>query len=280
GREVLLRVEKGPAQPGEEVLVVRNLQVLDAREQMAVRGVSLSVREGEILGVAGVQGNGQAELAEALSGLRTPVGGQITLQGYDISNARPRTITEHGTAHVPEDRHKHGLVLSYPIDDNLVLQTYYQAPFANGLNVNPKAVRDNARRLVKEFDVRTPSIETHAGSLSGGNQQKVIVARELSRPIRLLIANQPTRGLDVGSIEFIHRRLVEVRDSGVGVLLISAELDEITSLSDRIAVMYAGRIVATLDAAMADRETLGLLMAGAHVEGSSETPPEPEPAAT
>jgi len=278
GREVLLRVEKGPAQPGEEVLVVENLQVLDAREQMAVRGVSFSVREGEILGVAGVQGNGQAELAEALSGLRAPSGGQITLQGYDISSARPRVITEHGTAHVPEDRHKHGLVLSYPIDDNLVLQTYYQAPFANGLNINPKAVQDNARRLVKEFDVRTPSIETHAGSLSGGNQQKVIVARELSRPIRLLLANQPTRGLDVGSIEFIHRRIVEVRDSGVAVLLISAELDEITSLSDRIAVMYAGRIVATLDAAAADRETLGLLMAGAHVEGVSETPPEPEPA--
>jgi simple sugar transport system ATP-binding protein len=277
GREVLLRVEKGPANPGEEVLAVRDLQVLDARDQLVVRGVAFTVRGGEILGIAGVQGNGQAELVEALTGLRDVIGGQMVLHGHDVTHARPRTITEEGTAHIPEDRHKHGLVLAYPVDENLVLQTYYQAPFASGLNINPRAVRENAQRLVKEFDVRTPSVETHAGSLSGGNQQKVIVAREMSRPIRLLIANQPTRGLDVGSIEYIHRRLVEVRDSGVGVLLVSAELDEIMSLSDRVAVMYAGRIVATLDAATADRETLGLLMAGAQVEGISM--PEPEPAA-
>ena len=274
GREVLLRVEKQAVTFGDDVLVVKDLHVLDSRDLPAVSGVSFALREGEILGIAGVQGNGQAELVEALTGLREAASGQVILHGHDTTRAQPRAITEEGTAHVPEDRHKHGLVLGYPIDDNLVLQTYYQPPFARGLNISPKAVRENATRLVEEFDVRTPSVETPAGSLSGGNQQKVIVAREMSRPIRLLIANQPTRGLDVGSIEFIHRRLVEVAASGVGVLLVSAELDEITSLSDRIAVMYAGRIVATLDAKTADRETLGLLMAGVQVEGISEQEPE------
>ena len=274
GREVLLRVEKQPANPGEEVLSVRDLQVLDNRGHKVVRGVDLSVRKGEILGIAGVQGNGQAELVEALTGLREAAGGEIMLHGKDITRSRPRVITEMGTAHVPEDRHKHGLVLTYPIDDNMVLQTYYQTPFAQGLNINPKAVRENAEKLVSEFDVRTPSIDTQTGSLSGGNQQKVIVAREFSRPIELLIANQPTRGLDVGSIEYIHRRMIEVRDSGVAVLLVSAELDEISSLADRIAVLYAGRVVATVDADSVDRETLGLLMAGAQVEGISQSEPE------
>jgi simple sugar transport system ATP-binding protein len=262
GREVILRVEKGPAHPGEEVLTVRFLRVLDNRDHPVVRNLSLSVRAGEILGVAGVQGNGQAELVEALTGLRPAVAGQILLNGEDVTNQRPRMVTEVGSAHVPEDRHKHGLVLVYPVDENLVLQTYYKAPFASGLNIRPRAVRENAYRLVREYDVRTPSIETHVGSLSGGNQQKVIVARELSRPVSLVIANQPTRGLDVGSIEYIHRRIVQKRDEGVAVLLVSSELDEILALSDRIAVIYAGEILAVLPAEEATREGLGLLMAG------------------
>jgi len=201
-------------------------------------------------------------LAEALTGLRPVVGGRITLMGRDVTHATPRQITAAGTGHIPEDRQKHGLVLSYPIYDNLVLCTYYLEPFADGLTINEEAVAQNARRLSREFDVRTPSIGTSTGALSGGNQQKVIVARELSRPIKLLIASQPTRGLDVGSIEFIHRRIVSARDEGAAVLLISAELDEIMALSDRIAVMYKGAIIDVMPAADASRETLGLLMAG------------------
>ncbi|MCH7610150.1 MAG: ABC transporter ATP-binding protein [Chloroflexi bacterium] len=262
GREVILQVEKGPAAPGEAVLEVQDLQVRDLREQMAIRGVSFTVRAGEIFGIAGVQGNGQAELVEALTGLTPVEGGHIFMNGQETTHLRPRAITETGIAHVPEDRHKHGLVLVYPLDENLVLQTYYLPPFAKRTFLQPKEVRENAIRLIQEFDVRTPSVRTHAGSLSGGNQQKVIVARELSRDIRLLIANQPTRGLDVGSIEFIHRRIVEKRDEGVGVLLVSSELDEILGLSDRIAVMYAGEILAVMPAEEATKERLGLLMAG------------------
>ncbi|MCH8339316.1 MAG: ABC transporter ATP-binding protein [Chloroflexi bacterium] len=262
GREVILQVEKGPAEPGDSVLEVKDLQVRDLREQMAIRGVSFTVRAGEIFGIAGVQGNGQAELVEALTGLTPVEGGHIFMNGQETTNLRPRIITETGIAHVPEDRHKHGLVLAYPLDENLVLQTYYLPPFAKRTFLQPKEVRKNAVRLIQEFDVRTPSVRTHAGSLSGGNQQKVIVARELSRDIRLLIANQPTRGLDVGSIEFIHRRIVEKRDEGVGVLLVSSELDEILGLSDRIAVMYAGEILAVMPAEEATKERLGLLMAG------------------
>jgi ABC-type uncharacterized transport system ATPase subunit len=220
------------------------------------------VRAGEILGIAGVQGNGQTELVEALTGLRKVEEGKATLLGEDATHATPRQIVEAGVSHVPEDRHKHGLVLSFPVRDNMVLCTYYRSPFADGIELDYPQIADQAEELVHVFDVRTPSIETTAGSLSGGNQQKVIVARELSRPVKLLIANQPTRGLDVGSIEFIHGRIVDARDKGAAVLLVSAELDEIMSLSDRIAVMFKGRILATLDASEATREQLGLLMAG------------------
>jgi simple sugar transport system ATP-binding protein len=270
GREVLLRLNKKPAEPGERVLEVENLMVMDDRDHLVVRDVSFTLRQGEILGLAGVQGNGQSELVEAMTGLRTAIQGKITLDGKDVTNLRPRAITEAGSAHVPEDRHKHGLVLSYPVDDNLVLQTYYQSPFASGLNVNLQSIRENASRLVKQYDIRTPSIETHVGSLSGGNQQKVIVARELSRPLKLLIANQPTRGLDVGSIEFIHRQIIDRRDAGTAVLLVSSELDEIMELSDRIAVIYRGRIVDVIDAGEATREMVGLLMAGAAPEEERE----------
>ena len=266
GREVILQVEKGPPHPGEPVLRVEDLQVKDLREQMVVRGVSFEVRAGEILGIAGVQGNGQAQLVEAITGLAPVEDGNVFVDGKDITNLKPRAVTESGIAHVPEDRHKHGLVLGYPIDENLMLQTYYLPPFSKRTFIQPKAVRENAETLVKEYDVRTPSISTLAGSLSGGNQQKVIVARELSRDIRLLIANQPTRGLDVGSIEYIHSRIVAKRDEGVGVLLVSSELDEIMGLADRIAVIYAGEILAMMPASEATKERLGLLMAGVQEE--------------
>ena len=266
GRECLLEVEKAPARPADVVLAVRDLRVRDDRHHLAVNGVSFEVHAGEILGIAGVQGNGQTELAEALTGLRHAVDGQALFLGLDITRAAPRAIIETGAAHIPEDRHKHGLVLSYPVRDNLVLCTYYLPPFANGITLDDEAINQHAVRLVREFDVRTPSIMTAASSLSGGNQQKVIVARELSRPVKLLIASQPTRGLDVGSIQFIHRRIVEARDQGAAVLLLSAELDEITALSDRIAVMYKGQILDILPGRSAGREVsrekLGLLMAG------------------
>ncbi len=266
GREVLLRVDKGPAKPGKVVLDVKNLSVANDQGQTTVRDITFQVRAGEILGIAGVQGNGQTELAEGLTGLRALKSGDLYMNGEKLPAVNPRILVEGGMAHVPEDRHKHGLVLQHTIADNMVLNTYYQEPFANGLKRNPQAIEENAQRLVKEFDVRTPSYLLAASTLSGGNQQKVIVAREFSRPIHLLIANQPTRGLDVGSIEYIHRQIVAKRDQGIAVLLISAELDEITSLSDRIAVMYHGQIVAVVDAASVTREELGLMMAGGQVE--------------
>ncbi len=262
GRKVILQIDKAEAHPGKEILKVENLQVLDDRHAIMVHAVSFQVREGEILGIAGVQGNGQRELVEALTGLRHIVGGNVTLHGDDITHATPRRVTEMGTGHVPEDRHKHGLVLSFPVRDNLALCTYYESPFARGVEIDEAQMEINAQRLVQEFDIRTPSTGTLVGALSGGNQQKVIVARELNRPVKLLIVNQPTRGLDVGSIEFIHRRIVQARDNRTAVLLVSAELDEIMSLADRIAVMYKGRILDTLSAQDATREQLGLLMAG------------------
>jgi simple sugar transport system ATP-binding protein len=263
GREVVLVVDKGPASPGEMVLEVSDLTAEDKRHQPALRGVDLQVRAGEVLGVAGVQGNGQTELVEVLTGLRPPSGGTVHILGKDVTGASPRTITELGVAHIPEDRQQDGLVLSFPVADNLMLCNYYEAPFSRGPEIQFDWLRHYAERVVEEFDVRTPSVVVPTQNLSGGNQQKVIVAREFSRPIHLLIAAQPTRGLDVGSIEYIHRRLVQKRDEGTAVLLVSVELDEIMALSDRIAVMYEGRIVDTVDADRVTREELGLLMAGA-----------------
>ncbi len=262
GREVNLTVDKEPKEPGPVVLDVHDLVVLDDRRTIAVDKLSLEVRAGEVLGIAGVQGNGQTELVEALTGLRPVQSGAVRLMGHDTTHAVPRTIIEDGVAHIPEDRHRHGLVLSYPCSDNMVLSTYYLSPFAHGIVIDEGEIEDQARRLVKAFDVRTPGILTAAATLSGGNQQKVVVAREFSRPIKLLIAAQPTRGLDVGSIEFIHKGIIQKRDEGIGVLLVSAELDEIMALSDRIAVMFKGKVLAILPAASATREGLGLLMAG------------------
>jgi simple sugar transport system ATP-binding protein len=266
GREVSLVVDKGPASPGDVVLEVSGLTADDMRGQLALRGVDLFVRSGEILGVAGVQGNGQTELVEVLTGLHPATSGTVRILGEDVTNAPPRRVTELGVAHVPEDRQRDGLVLAFPVFDNLVLSTYYLEPFAKGPVVQSEEVYDYAQRVVDEFDVRTPSIVLPAQTLSGGNQQKLIVAREFSRPIKLLVAAQPTRGLDVGSVEYIHRQLVQKRDEGVGVLLVSAELDEIMALSDRIVVMYEGQIVGTVDADKVTREELGLMMAGARLE--------------
>jgi len=266
GREVILKVEKEPAQPKECVLRVEDLTVIDERKVEVVKKASFQVCSGEILGVAGVQGNGQTELVEALTGLRSPHSGHVWLAEHDVTARNPRYLVEKGLAHVPEDRQRHGLILQEPVADNLILCTYYQEPFARHGVIQNVPITENARRLIEQFDVRTPSPFVPTSTLSGGNQQKVIIARELSRPIKFLIANQPTRGLDVGSIEYIHKKIVEMRDEGIGVLLVSAELDEIMSLADRIAVMYKGEIVATLPANEATKENLGLLMAGASIQ--------------
>ncbi len=270
GRAVQLTVEKPPAEPKEPVLRVDDLVVLDDRGHLAVNGVSLEVRAGEIVAVAGVQGNGQTELVEALTGLRSPESGTISLDGRDLTGASPDGIIDAGVGHIPEDRQHDGLIASFSIADNLILDTYDRSPFAKGVVRDFTAIREAATERAKTFDVRTPSIELTADTLSGGNQQKVIVARAVSRPIKLLIASQPTRGLDVGSIEYIHERIVEERDRGVAVLIVSAELDEVLALGDRIPVMYRGRIVNTVDGKEATREGLGLLMAGVTEQGDRQ----------
>lgn len=266
GREVNLVIIKKQADPKEAMLTVKDLHVDDDRDYPAVRGVSFEVKAGEVLGIAGVQGNGQTQLAEALSGLRATQKGYVVLAGKDITNKTPRAITQAGLANIPEDRQRHGLVLSYSIADNMALCDYYHEPFSKSGVIQPKALDENAQKLISTFDVRTPSSFVSAGKLSGGNQQKVIVARELSRSVKLVIANQPTRGLDVGSIEYIHGEIIKMRDRDVAVLLISAELDEILALSDRIAVMYRGQIVTIVDTKKTTREQLGLWMAGAQVQ--------------
>lgn len=263
GREVILEVEKSDAHPGKAILEMTDVYASTDLGEPALAGISLSVHAGEIVGVAGVQGNGQTELVEVLTGLRTAKSGTIRIGGKDMTNASPRRITEEGqSCHIPEDRHAHGMVDGYSIADNLVLNTYYRPPYARGITVNRAAIEANAVALVEKFDVRTPSVQLSGGSLSGGNQQKMVVAREFSRPIQLLIAAQPTRGIDVGSIEFIHQQIVAKRDEGVAVVLVSSELDEILALSDRIAVMYKGEIIDIVDRDDASREGLGLLMAG------------------
>jgi ABC-type uncharacterized transport system ATPase subunit len=262
GRAVQLELEKSPVQAGKVVLAVEDLVVVDERHQVAVDGISFDVCAGEVLGVAGVQGNGQTELVEAVTGMREAQSGKVSLLGHEITHASPRQITELASAHVPEDRQRDGLVLSFPVSDNLILNTYYQQPFTRGVVLNQEKILSSAEKLIEEFDIRTPGPLTSAGALSGGNQQKVIVAREFARPIKLLVAAQPTRGLDVGSVEYIHGRILKKRDEGCAVLLVSSELDEIMALSDRIAVMYRGKIVDVLPAETATKEGVGLLMAG------------------
>ena len=262
GREVQLAVERGVSHPAEPVLTVENLTVKSDRGHEEVRGVSFNVRAGEILGIAGVAGNGQDELVEAITGLRRSNGGTIDLAGQNIAGWDVRQRREHGLGYVPGDRQKYGLVLGFPISDNLVLTQYYRRPFTRGVQRQDAAIEQWAQERIKEFDIRTPSWEASAGTLSGGNQQKLIVAREFSRDLKLLVLDQPTRGLDVGSIEFIHKQAIRKRDAGTGILLVSAELDEILELSDRIAVMYRGKIVALMNGRpTANKEEIGLLMA-------------------
>lgn len=262
GRDVVLQIEKDPGQQHELVMQITDLNVNNKRGLPAVKNVSLDIFAGEILGIAGVQGNGQTELIEAITGLRSVESGKIMLLGEDITKASPRQVTSLGISHVPEDRHRMGMVKPFEIMHNMVLCTYYKEPFAAGILVDDDAIAENAEALVKQYDVRPPYIHNSIASLSGGNQQKVIVAREFSRPVKLLIAAQPTRGLDVGSIEFIHKQIVRMRDEGTAVILVSSELDEILSLSDRVAIMFDGIVIDVLAIEKADRDTVGLRMAG------------------
>jgi simple sugar transport system ATP-binding protein len=269
GRDVILEIDKGPARPGASRLTVRGLEVRDERGATTVAGLDLDVRGGEILGIAGVEGNGQRELVEALTGLRRPSQGTVEIDGVDVTGASPRRISELGVGHVPEDRTKHGLVAPFTVSDNLVLNTYHRRPHARGLVRQRREIEQRARELVERYDIRTTGVDVPVQNLSGGNQQKVIIARELARDLRVLVVAQPTRGLDVGSVEFIHRRIVEIRDEGTAVLLVSAELDEVLSLSDRIAVIFRGQLVGEFDRADADRSRIGLLMAWGRTDAVS-----------
>jgi ABC-type uncharacterized transport system ATPase subunit len=261
GRAVQLTVDRGESHAGAEVLVVAGLRVADDRGNEVVRSVDLTIRGGEILGIAGVAGNGQDELVEAITGLRRVLAGHVRLDGRDVTGHTTRSLNEQGVGYVPADRHRFGLILSFPVYDNVVLTSYYRAPFAHGFLRDDGAILREATEEVAKYDVRTPSVTVAAGTLSGGNQQKIVVAREFDRELKLLILDQPTRGLDVGSIEFIHRQILAQRDAGAAVLLVSAELDEVLEMSDRIAVMYSGRLVAFMDGRTADKNEVGLLMA-------------------
>ena len=266
GREVNFNAEYSKATPQELVLDIKDLVVKDSRGIKAVDGLNLDIRAGEIVGIAGIDGNGQTELIEAITGLRKADSGEIFLNNKSIKNLKPRKVTESGVGHIPQDRHKHGLVLDYSIGHNMVLQTYYKQPYSKAGIMNYKQVMEKAQTLIEKFDVRTPSPETFARALSGGNQQKAIIAREVDRSPDLLIAAQPTRGLDVGAIEFIHEQLVLEREKGRAVLLISFELEEILQVSDRIAVLYEGKTVAFLDPKETNEIELGFLMAGGKKE--------------
>ncbi len=261
GRQVNFGADRGRGRPGRTVLTVSGLKVLDNRGAVAVHDCSFEVREGEIFGIAGVEGNGQRELVEALAGMRPVAAGEIELDGRSLVGLDPRHIAELGVGHIPEDRSRHGLIASFSVADNLVLNQYHRRPFSRRLVRDRAAIERHAADLVETFDIRTPGIDVPVGQLSGGNQQKVVVAREMSRPLEVLLVAQPTRGLDVGSIEFIHTRLVQMRDRGTAIVLVSAELDEVMTLSDTIGVLYRGAIVATMAGADADRDRIGLLMA-------------------
>jgi simple sugar transport system ATP-binding protein len=281
GREVQLTVDRGQSHPAEPMLRLEGLRVRSDRGQEVVRGVDLSVRGGEILGIAGVAGNGQDELVEALTGLRRAQSGTVHLGETEITGLSVRSRREAGLGYVPGDRQKYGLVLGFTVADNLVLTQYYGRPFARGIQRNDAAIAEWARETIEQFDIRTPSEAVAAGTLSGGNQQKVIVAREFNRDLKALVLDQPTRGLDVGSIEFIHKQAIRKRDSGTAILLVSAELDEILELSDRIAVMYRGEIVGLVDGRSANKEEIGLLMAtGGKGRGGASSAASPGAAAT
>jgi simple sugar transport system ATP-binding protein len=275
GRDVALTVAKDEREPGDVVLSLTGVQVRDDRGARAVDGLDLEVRSGEILAVAGVQGNGQEELAEVFLGLRPVLAGAIAVCGESIVGSSPHAVLNRGVGFVPEDRQHDGLIGSFTVAENLVLDVFDSPPFSRGIALQADQIAQNARERVAEFDIRTPSVTVAAGTLSGGNQQKVVIARELSRPLRLFVASQPTRGVDVGAQEFIHRRMVAERDRGTAVVLISTELDEILGLADRIAVMYRGKVVGILPAG-ASRDEIGLMMAGvSHAEARAEAEAHP-----
>ncbi len=265
GRDVSFTIDKVAAKPAGVVLRAAGITVQDDRGVTTVNGLDLEVRAGEVLGIAGVEGNGQRELVEALVGMRPKLGGTVEIDGHDVTHATPRDILDLDVAHVPEDRGKHGVVGAFSIADNLVLNRYWRAPFARRGLRQDDAIEREAAELIERFDIRTPGAQVPVDNLSGGNQQKVIIARELTGNVKLLVVAQPTRGLDVGSIEFIHRRIIEMRDQGAAVLLVSAELDEVLNLSDRIGVIYRGALVGVFDRPDATRDHLGLLMASGAV---------------
>lgn len=266
GRSVSFRTDKEPPKIAGPVLEIKNLVVNEKRGLPIVKGIDLTIHAGEVLGIAGIDGNGQSELIQAISGLTKVESGSIHLNGVDITNQSPRFITKTGLGHIPEDRHKHGLVLSMTLEENIALQSYYHEPFSKMGILNNNVISSYAMHLINEYDVRTPNEKVPASSLSGGNQQKAIIAREMDRNPDLLIAAQPTRGLDVGAIEFIHKRLIEQRTCGKAVLLMSFELDEIMNVADRIAVMHDGKIMDIVKPEDTTERELGLLMAGSTVE--------------
>lgn len=266
GRSVSFKTDKKPANPKEVVLSIEDLVVKESRGLEAVKHLSLDVRAGEVVGIAGIDGNGQTELIQALTGLRKVESGSVTLNGDSITNMKPRKITEAGVGHVPEDRHKYGLILEMTLAENIALQTYYKEPLSNKGVLNYGEINEYAKRLIEEYDVRTVNELVPAKALSGGNQQKAIIAREIDRDPDLLIVSQPTRGLDVGAIEYIHKRLIEQRDKDKAVLVVSFELDEILNVSDRIAVIHGGEIVGIVDPKETTENELGLLMAGYSLE--------------
>jgi len=278
GRDVELVVSKAPAEPRQPVLELDQLTVVDERGVTVVDGVDLQVRAGEIVALAGVQGNGQTELAEAIMGLRPVSRGHVRIAGRDVTGSTPREVLHAGTANVPEDRQEDGLVLDMTIAENLVLDMYDQPPFARHGVRDLNVMRENGARKLQEFDIRAADAEIAVGTLSGGNQQKVVVARELSRPVKVLLVSQPTRGLDVGSIEYVHKRIVAERDQGTAVLVISSELDEVLALGDRVAVMYRGRITGIVEPGVG-REAIGLMMAGVSDRADGQLPPSADGAA-
>jgi simple sugar transport system ATP-binding protein len=262
GRPVLLLVDKEKSNPGEVVLSVEDLVVLDDRAHRTVDGASFQVRASEIVGIAGVQGNGQTELVESITGLRPSLAGRVFIGGADMTDDSPRQIHKSGVAHVPEDRQESGLILDFTVAENMVLDSYYDDPYSRGVRMDWAAAIEASQRLVDEYDVKTTRVDVPVSTLSGGNQQKVIVAREFDRDVKLVVGAQPTRGVDVGSIEYIHSQIVEQRDQGAAVLIVSSELDEVMAISDRVLVMYRGRIVAEFDPATSTKAEIGLAMLG------------------
>ena len=262
GRPIELVVQKEMAEAKDKVLVVNDLVALDDRDHRAVDGVSFEVRAGEIVGIAGVQGNGQTELIDSIMGIRMPLAGSVFIGGQEVTHVSPRDLHRIGVAHVPEDRQESGLIVDFTVTENMILDNYYVRPYSRGIQMDWRKAEESAERLVKEYDVRTPGTEVQVSTLSGGNQQKVIVAREFDRDVKLIVASQPTRGIDVGSIEYIHNRIVEERDKGVAVLIVSSELDEVMALSDRVLVIYRGKIVGEFDPVKDSTTEIGLAMLG------------------